>query len=621
MRSATGPQTHRVIATAGHVDHGKSTLVRALTGMEPDRLTEEQRRGLTIELGFAWTTLGASDNLTIAFVDVPGHERFISTMLAGAGPAPSVMFVVAADDGWSAQSSDHLAALDLLQVRGAAIAVTKSSLVDAARLNSVIADVTERVAGTSLARTPTVAVDAVAGTGLDQLRNILADHLVATQLPENDRAARLWVDRCFSLPGSGTVVTGTLGGGEVKLADAVAIMPARLTSRVRSLHMLGTSVPAASAGQRVAINLAGVNPVDVQRGDLITTAHELATSTVFDAWLRPVRVALAGNAASPELKTPFDAALRSALHLHIGTLHTPCRVLAIGTGEDGLAARIVTEQPVPTVVGERFVLRDVGRRELVAGGVVADPLPKRRPRGEHRVDYATGIARIADATTDEWWLRLTALAGGKRRRKDLDAATGFDPDPVPNGLIVVGDWIVTESQLTSWQQQVTRLGPGTHARERLQGVLPGAPPEIVDTFVSSGLLTRVAGGVTLAKHAAAESDAMQQRIDTLLAILNDEPLAPPDLNETARQAGVDHRLLTRLIQQGHVVRCGSVAFTREAVDHAVEVVRALGSQGRPFTAAEAKSAWGTTRKFAIPLLEHLDRIGVTTFDGQHRTLR
>lgn len=297
----------RVIVTAGHVDHGKSTLVRRLTGMEPDRWAEERRRGLTIDLGFAWTRIGEED---VAFVDVPGHERFVPNMLAGAGPAPAVLFVVAADEGWMPQSAEHLAALDAFGVRRGLLVVTKADRADPAALTALAL---REIAATSLGAVPSVAVSGRTGAGLDRLRAAIAELTAGLPAPDPDADVRLWIDRAFTVSGAGTVVTGTLSAGTIATGDELLLGPARV--KVRALQALGEPHDRVSAVARVAVNLRGTARGDVRRGDVLLTPGRWRTTTEFDVRLR-------GAAA---------ADLHRELVLHLGTAAVPVRVRPLGT--------------------------------------------------------------------------------------------------------------------------------------------------------------------------------------------------------------------------------------------------------------------------------------------------
>src|SRR5262245_26811938 len=294
-----------VVATAGHVDHGKSSLVARLTGMDPDRLDEEKRRGLTIELGYAWCTLPSGREL--GFVDVPGHERFVRTMLAGVGPIRLVLFVVAADEGWKPQSEEHLEIVDVLGVDGAVVALTKADLVDDDRLERVRADVAERTRGTQLDDRPTIAVSSSTGRGIGELVGALDAMLAAAPEPERDGRPRQFVDRVFSIAGAGTIVTGSLTGGPISVGDEVELVPAGVRARVRGLQTHHRDVDVASPVSRVAANLSGVGRERIARGDVLTRPGLWHATTVVEARITPVR----------SLETPLTQ--RGAFKLHTGS--------------------------------------------------------------------------------------------------------------------------------------------------------------------------------------------------------------------------------------------------------------------------------------------------------------
>ncbi|WP_207400325.1 GTP-binding protein, partial [Actinomadura fibrosa] len=345
-----------VIATAGHVDHGKSTLVRALTGMEPDRLEEERRRGLTIELGFAWTEpAGRHGGDRLAFVDVPGHERLVATMLAGVGPVPAVMFVVAADQGWQRQSEEHLAVLDALGVRHGLLAVTRADLADAATAAKVRGDALDRIAATSLGEVAAVTVSGATGDGMDDLRAAL--ERLAGALPPPDLAAdvRLWVDRVFTVQGRGTVVTGTLGAGTIRVGDRLAPAAGGDPFRVRGLQSLKEDRDEAAAVARVAVNLHG-GSAEVRRGDALLVPGRWLGTDVIDVRLR-------GDAAHD---------LPGRLMLHVGTASVPVRVRPLGDD----TARLTLGRALPLRVGDVALLRDPGRHRVPAGITVLDVRPE-----------------------------------------------------------------------------------------------------------------------------------------------------------------------------------------------------------------------------------------------------
>lgn len=625
-----------VVATAGHVDHGKSTLLRAITGMEPDRWEEERARGLTIDLGFVWTELslpGDGDGpLTVAFVDVPGHERFISNMLAGAGAVRLALFVVAADDGWSAQSQEHLDILDLLGVEAAVATVTKSDTVDGDRAAAVAADVRDRLTTTTLAGAPVLLTDAVSGRGVPELVEALAVRLRELPSPHDARRTRLWIDRSFSVSGAGTVVTGSLEEGTLEVGGTVAILPAGETVRIRALQALGTTVERVLGPARVAVNLAGVARAHVGRGDALVTGGTdpgmaWVTSRAVDAWLR----VLPGG----------EVDVRGAWHLHVGSAETTCTVLPLLPGpirpHQPAPVRIELDHPLPLQSGDRFVLRESGRRATIAGGEVLDPAPLVRARG--------GDARLAHAAQLEALLGVTdrrralvELAGGARPAALTAAAAGHRPDALPPaGLTRVGGWLADDDELGHWSQAMLQRvaaihgerpdHPGPTRRELAAAAREAGCPDdslaaaLPDHLAGQGRLRRMASSYALPEHVPAAEHAADARREQFLEVLARDPLGPPRLEEAAKEAGLGYQEVQALAQDGAIVRCGEIAFTRAAVDDAVARLRELAAERPQFSASEARDAWGTTRKYAIPLLEHLDAAGITAFDGQLRSLR
>ncbi|MGH2819515.1 MAG: selenocysteine-specific translation elongation factor, partial [Actinomycetota bacterium] len=365
-----------VIGTAGHVDHGKSTLVQRLTGIDPDRFAEEKRRGLTIDLGFAWLPLPSGRE--IGLVDVPGHERFIKNMLAGAGGISVCLFVVAANEGWMPQSSEHLAILDVLGVSHGVVALTKKDTVDDETLEMAIAEVEERVAQSSLKGAPIVPCSGTTGEGLHALVGEI-DRAVgsAPPAPDLDRP-RLWVDRVFTIAGAGTVVTGTLAGGSLAVGDEVVISPEQRRARVRSIQSHKKEVAGIAPGNRVALNLAGLERQGAERGDAVVRHGQWRPTARVDALIRVVPSFVSGR---DHLLTEKGAHL-----LYAGSAETPVRVKlltdeALAAGESGFA-QLYLRDPLPLARGDRFVLRDAGRILTFGGGEVLDPLPGPARRGD-----------------------------------------------------------------------------------------------------------------------------------------------------------------------------------------------------------------------------------------------
>ena len=451
MIDEAGAAALRVVATAGHVDHGKSSLIRRLTGIDPDRLAEEKRRGLTIELGYAWTTLPSGRE--IAFVDVPGHERFVRTMLAGVGPVPVVLFVVAADEGWEPQSEEHLEIVDVLGVASGVVALTKRDLVDDETLAIADEEVRERLAGTTLEDAPIVPVSSATGDGLDALVSALDTAIEAAPAPAEGRT-RLFVDRVFTIRGSGTVVTGTLTGGCLSAGDEVALEPGGRRARIRALQSHERAVTQACAVTRVAANLAGIEREEVERGDVLTRPGDWRPTSVLEASVSPVR----------GLAHPLTG--RGAFTVHAGASESPARIrLYGGSVAPGTMAfaRITLERPLVLDVADRFVVREAGRRETVAGGVVLDVAPPRRAGA----DPVGRLRARADATRDGLPEILVAERGAIPR-VDAAALTGSGA----TGGTPIGDWLVAVGVVDAVEAGATAMLAAHHAAHPLE---EGAP--------------------------------------------------------------------------------------------------------------------------------------------------
>ena len=573
-----------VVATAGHVDHGKSTLVRALTGTDPDRWAEEHRRGLTIDLGYAWTDLPSGQRL--AFVDVPGHARFLANMLAGLGPAPAVLLVVAADEGWRAQTSEHLAAVTALGLRHVLVAVTRCDLTDpspAARAAR------ERLGAAGIEPSDVVAVSGTTGAGLDRLRAAL-DHLVA-RLPRPDTAApvRLWVDRAFTVRGAGTVVTGTLAAGALRTGDELVLRGRPV--RVRSLQALGEPRDEVAAVARVAVGLRGTGRDEVARGDALLTPDAFRAVTEIDA-----RVA-AGVPA------------RGHLVLHAGTAAVPVRLRRLGDD----VVRLSLHAALPLRAGDRAVLRDPAARTVLGGVTVldADPPPLRR-----RGAAATRAADLAEADG------LPDLAGEVARRGAVRTAhlqaLGVEVRETPE-VRAVGDLLVAEVTWQAWCRAVVDL---VRAHESTAPADLGLPVEAVrrgaglpgraalDAVVTATGLVAEHGRVRTQERPAlgpAESGvrALEEQLSTA-------PFDAPD-RPALEALGLDRRQVAVAAAAGRLLRLpgdggSDVVLLPDAPERAL---RSLAALPQPFTTADARTALGTTRRVAVPLLEHLDARGWT----------
>ncbi len=611
----------QVVATAGHVDHGKSTLVRTLTGMEPDRWAEERRRGMTIDLGFAWTTLPSGAE--VAFVDVPGHERFVTTMLAGVGPVPAVMLVVAADEGWMPQSAEHVDALSALGVRHGLLVVTRSDLLEPDLARD---EAQAHLAGTPLAGIPAVSVSAVTGAGMDDLRAALDDLAAALPVPDPDADVRLWVDRAFTIRGAGTVVTGTLPAGRVRVDDELELHsaghpPRRVT--VRGLQSLGQPHDRIAGVARVAVNLRGVPREAVARGDVLLTPGAWLPTAELDVRLSGVREA-----------APDPGELPVQLTLHVGSAAVATRVRPLG----GDVVRLRLRYPVPLRIGDRAVLRDPGRRRVAAGLRVLDVAPPalvRRGAAARRAVELSGVVG-PDAAGE---LRRRGVV----RRADLVAmgvpAEQVDALRAPGA----GGYLLDPELATALG---TRLAAAVAAHDAADPVDPGLPLEaarraldlpdgrLVEAVLRhgagatdphrgvegpTGKLTLRDGRVATVAGAGLPT-AVRTALDELRADLQQRPFDAP---EAARLAtlGLGPRQLASLVRNGELLRVADgVVLLPGADDRAVEV---LGTLGPEFTLSAARQALGTTRRVAVPLLELLARTGRTerTADGGHRLVR
>ena len=588
-----------VIATAGHVDHGKSTLIRALTGMEPDRWAEERRRGMTIDLGYAWTTLAGGT--TVAFVDVPGHHRFITNMLAGIGPVPAVLLVVAADDGWGRQTTEHLAALDALGVQHGVLAITRSDLGDAALAE---AEARSYLDGTALADIEAVAVSPVTGLGLDELRGALA-RLTSTLPVPASSATRLWVDRVFTIRGAGTVVTGTLATGAIAVGDELVDSGSGRTVHVRGLQSLNAPVAAAAAVSRVAVNLRGVKTEEIRRGDALVAAGRWTRARSLDVRL-----------------TRLDGKLPGQAIVHVGSAAVLARLRPLG---DDLA-RLGLAAPLPLHVGDRAILRDPGRQRVIAGAVVLDVEPSaftRRGAAARRRDELAPLTGAIDPAAE-------VRRRGAARRASLVAAGVLDPAAAaPTGTLDVGGWLVAAEQWRRWQHDLGELADRWAAEHPLSPGLPQPAavshlqlPDaaLLDPLVAAaGDLVADGSGVHRRSVAATLPADAAAALDLLCKDLAERPFAAPESADLAA-AGLTAAHLAVAVRTGRLSQVAAGIYLLP--DAADEAVRRLAALPQPFTTSQARQALDTTRRVAVPLLELLDRRNLTQrLDSQHRSLR
>ena len=596
----------QVIATAGHVDHGKSALVRALTGMEPDRWAEERRRGLTIDLGFAWMSLPGGERM--AFVDVPGHERFVPNMLAGVGPVPAVLFVVAADGGWMPQSEEHLAAIDAVGISRGLLAVSRSDLADP---GPATREALERIGATSLGPVEAVAVSAVTGAGLDDLRAALARLVASLPVPDPAAAVRLWVDRSFTIRGSGTVVTGTLPAGTVRTGQELLLTPSMRPVRIRGIESLNEPAASVSGVARVALNLRGVAADVPARGMALVDAGRWNLTKLID-----VRLSL-----------PAQVRLPAAMTLHIGSARTVARIRPLGgAGAGPMIARLALRDALPLHVGDRILLRDPGSAEpMILGATVLDVAP---PALARRGAAAAAGRELAA------WPEIPAAADLLRRHRLLRAsalkAMGVPGGPPP----VAGEWLADP---VTWAALRHQLADAVAAHARRDPLAIGMPPEaaraalglpdrsLVEALarppsadetlprvrLSDGYLQLAAEGQRPPTPRPTQPALPAHVLAGVRAVLTDLAAAPFVAPEAGRlrELGLDARGIAAAARAGLLLRVGEQIVL--APDAAAQAARVLADLPQPFTTAEARQALGTTRRVAIPLLEYLDRAGIT----------
>jgi selenocysteine-specific elongation factor len=614
----------QVVATAGHVDHGKSSLIVRLTGIDPDRWEEEKRRGLTIDLGFAWCSLPSGRE--IGFVDVPGHERFVRNMLAGVGPVRLVLFVVAADEGWKPQSEEHLAIVDVLGARAGVVALSKADLVEAGTIERRTEEVRERLKGTVLEGARVVVCSSATGRGLDELRTALDDMLAAAPPPEDRGRPRIHIDRSFTIRGAGTVVTGTLTGGALAVGDEVRLYPSGPTARIRSLQTHKRPVGVARPVSRVAANLAGIPKHDAERGDVLARSGQWRPTSVIEGKVLPVR----------SLQHPLTP--RGAYKLYVGAAERDARlrlyeVSELRPGREAFA-RFILSRPVVVETGDRFVLREAGRRETVAGGVVLDSDPPARPGR----DPAGRLGR-RDGAPRERLAPLVVAERGAVRASDLPVLAGIAPGEV-EGAARVGAWWVAEDRFRGLDEaaraalgayhQAHPLRPGMDAGElrralveRGGGLVPaleqGLATALLARLEEETVLVREGTTVRLAEHHVSLGDREEEALRLVESVSSAEP-TPPTVRELQEQ-GFPRELVQACVVTGRLAQVSEdLVVTPGFLARAEEVVRAEAGAPGGVTVSRFREALGTTRKYAVPLLEHFDRQGLTRRQGDVRTL-
>jgi selenocysteine-specific elongation factor len=632
-----------IVGTAGHIDHGKSALVRALTGVDPDRLPEEKRRGITIDLGFADLEL---DDLRIGFVDVPGHERFVKNMLAGAHGIDLLALVIAADEGVMPQTREHFDICRLLGVSNGLVVITKTDLVDEEMLVLVEDDARELIAGSFLENAPLVSVSSRTGAGMDQLKSQLVDLGKRVPPRSKDFTTRLPIDRAFSMKGFGAVVTGTLISGQIKEADELELLPLKVNVRVRGLQVHNKSVHEAHAGQRTAVNLAGIDTAQIERGMVLAPPGRLRPTQVVDAWIDVLPGA------------PRAVRSRSRVRFHIGATEVLGRVRVLGgsqveAGSGGLV-QLRLEAPVVAIHGDRIILRSYSPAETIAGGVIVDPFATKH-RGRE-MDHALELLRLLmrDERTAKFEGFVRAVGARGARLADLAAATGWTNELLATvaaevqkqgSVIEVGGLYIARDSLDRLSAALVAELERHHKREPLaRGMLRETLREKVFTHAGpelfNGVLARLeAEGkvvsekdiVRSSSHSVGLSDKdveLSKRIEQIYLAAGVEAPSLDDAmtkaNVAASQRAQARKLLQLLLDDRKLVRIqGEMFMHAQVIQDLKTKLQTYASQHEPERLIDVpafKDLAGVSRKYAIPLLEYFDREQITRRAGDKRLI-
>lgn len=615
-----------ILGTAGHIDHGKSSLVKAMTGIDPDRLKEEQERGITIDLGFA--ELMYDDGLSVGIVDVPGHERLIKNMLAGAGGIDIVLMVIAADEGIMPQSREHLHICNLLKIKSGIIAITKSDLVEPDWLALVTEEVREFVKGSFLEGAPIVPVSSTTGENIDGLKGQIHDLALKCEPKPTGGLFRLPVDRVFTLKGFGTVVTGTAVSGVVEIDEQVEVLPSDIRTKVRGLHCHGKPVKKIFAGQRGAINLQGVEKEDLKRGDCVVTGGRFSLTRRIDAYVEMLEGGI-------ELKT------RSLVHFHVGTSETVARVVlyekdVLGPGE-GAFCQFRLNDPVVSQSGDRFIIRRFSPLETMGGGEVLDPSPSKRRRRDgvsdlevlrdgtltDKISGKIGKARLEGMTRSgiEGWIRAEV--------KEIGSALGSLKQQ--GRVLKIEDVLIHADSFADFGLRLSEMLKSFHEGNPMKR---GMPKEEARVRMKASAKT-FSGLVDLTEGVSSDKDLIilegfsasitDEERASLVAELEKRALEPPSIAELATAMKKKEKQVSDILKvldsEGSVVRLSdSMYMGRMAYDRMLGLIREHFNSNDSMTVAEFRDILKTTRKYALPLLEHLDSNGVTLRVGDVRKL-
>jgi len=622
----------QVIGTAGHVDHGKSTLINRLTGINPDRLKAEQDREMSIELGFAWLTLPNGQDVGI--VDVPGHRDFIENMLAGIGGIDAVLFVVAADEGVMPQTREHLAIIDLLQIPAGAVALTKIDLIDDPEwLDLIEADLNDVLAGTVLADAPIVQVSARSGAGLEELTGVIQSILAEQAHRPDLNRPRLPVDRVFTLPGFGTIVTGTLLDGHLSVGDQVEILPSGFEGRIRGLQTHKQSEEKAHPGGRTAVNISGVSVNKIDRGNVVVHPGTYQPSKMVDVWCTLL----------PSVDKPLKH--NSEIKLFLGAAEVMAKVRLLGVDElkpgSDAFIQLMLQEPVVALRQDRFILRRPSPPTTIAGGQIIDPHPKHR----HKRFNARRLEELEQLLigTPEEILLQTAQKMGTATLNQIIQASGLEAETAERaakvlqeqqilidlnskGLFTTQDWVnqgeekIQQTLVNFHQDFPLRLGMPREQLKSQTGYAANVFNAFLTQMAKEGVLEDSGTEIHLKGFSVSFSEAQRTQINNLLNQFYTQPYAPPTLKQSL--AAIGEPLLTALLDTGQLFQLGDdVLFLPEIFQEIKAAVIAHIRDHDRITLAELRDKFDTSRKYAVAVLEHLDQTGVTIRRGDIRVLR
>lgn len=621
-----------IIGTAGHVDHGKTCLIKALTGTDTDRLAEEKKRGITIELGFA--SLKLPGDVTAGIVDVPGHEKFIRNMLAGAGGIDIAMLIVAADEGVMPQTVEHLGILSLLDIHKGVIVITKCDTVEPDWVEMVKEDVAGAVKGTFLEKAPMMAVSSFTGEGLDELKQLLSEMALSIEGKDLSRPFRLPADRVFTLGGHGTVITGTLIEGVLREGDEIELYPSGIMTKARSIQVHSHDVKEAYGGQRVAVNLAGVKKEDIERGEVIAAPGSMTPSLMLDVRLTSLKE------ATREIKN------NSRLHLYHGAREILCKAVlmdreSLAPGESCLA-QLRLEESVTAKRGDRFVVRFYSPLETVGGGEVIDPCPLKHRRNDKNAlegmriklegsDNDILLRLIADRSPE--WANIATLA--RYGSFSLDEAKAM-----ADGLAEKGEAVHVGRDIYLHADYVKKIRSGMvsmlndfHKKNPLKGgmkreelrtrILPdvdiASVDGLLDSFIEKGSIKEVKGLISIASFKVEAGEKLQKLMEQIAVSYKKAAYAPPATDDVVGGDKQKAQVLDAMLGDRQLVRLDpQIYIDAECYDKALELAYSMIDKGGSVTLAEFRDSLGTSRKYAVALLEHFDKSRLTKKVGDAR---